>query len=197
MSGGSLATVVSRYLNGVHSVLDLGCGWGHFINQVDVPQRFAIDLNPDSKEWLDRDVELIAQEAAQEWPLADGSLDLVFTSNFVEHLPGRKAISTTLDHAFRCLRPGGRMVCLGPNIRYMPGAYWDYYDHIVPLSERSLTEALVLSGFQVDEVIPKFLPWTMTGKTAPPEFALRAYLRLKMFWPLIGRQFLVVASKRG
>ena len=38
----------SRYVNGVHSVLDLGCGWGEFVNQVDVPTRYALDLNPEA-----------------------------------------------------------------------------------------------------------------------------------------------------
>jgi SAM-dependent methyltransferase len=185
----------SRYLQDVEAILDLGCGWGHFINQVSVPRRYAIDLNPDADERLAPGVELIARDAADVWPLPDASLDVVFTSNFVEHLPDRSAISSALDQAFRCLRPGGRLVCLGPNIRYMAGAYWDYFDHLIPLSERSLAEAIELSGFQVGEVIPRFLPWTMTGKSAPPEFAIRAYLRVKPIWPLIGRQFLVVATK--
>jgi SAM-dependent methyltransferase len=185
----------SRYLDGVKAVLDLGCGWGHFINQVDAPRRYAIDLNPDAARRLDPGVELIATDAVAEWPLDDGALDLVFTSNFVEHLPGREAVSTALDHAHRCLRPGGRIVCLGPNIRCMAGAYWDYFDHIVPLSDRSLAEALVISGFEVEETIPRFLPWTMTGRTAPPSFVIRAYLRMRPVWPFIGRQFLVVASK--
>jgi SAM-dependent methyltransferase len=187
----------SRYLDGVTDVLDLGCGWGHFINQVDVPRRYAIDLNPDARERLEPGVELIAEDAVAEWPLDDASLDLVFTSNFIEHLPGRDAVSDALDHAFRCLRVGGRIVCLGPNIRYMAGPYWDFFDHIVPLSDRSLAEALALSGFQVDRVIPRFLPWSMSGRTVPPSFVIRAYLRLPMVWPLIGRQFLVVASKQA
>jgi SAM-dependent methyltransferase len=184
-----------RYLEGVDSVLDLGSGWGHFINQVDVARRFAIDLNPDAARWLDPGVDLVAADALEPWPLGDGSLDLVFSSNFLEHLPGREAVSTVLDHAYRCLRPGGRLVLLGPNVRYMPGSYWDFFDHVVPLTERSLSEALVVSGFQLDEVIGRFLPATMAGKTVPPAFVIRAYLRLRPAWRLLGRQFLVVAVK--
>jgi SAM-dependent methyltransferase len=184
----------SRYLTGVDTVLDLGAGWGHFINQVDTPHRLAIDLNPDAPARLDPGVELIATDAVAEWPIADGALDLVFTSNFLEHLPSREAVSTVLDHAARCLRPGGRIVCLGPNIRYMAGAYWDYFDHVVPLSDRSLVEALGVSGFGVDEAIARFLPGTMAGKRVPPSFVIEAYLRLRPAWRVLGRQFLVVAS---
>jgi SAM-dependent methyltransferase len=184
-----------RYLQGVESVLDLGSGWGHFINHVDVPRRYAIDLNPDARRWLDPGVELVAADALDPWPVGDGSLDLVFSSNFLEHLPSREAVSTVLDHAHRHLRPGGRLVLLGPNIRYMAGAYWDFFDHVVPLSERSLSEALVVSGFRLEEVIARFLPATMAGKTVPPSFVIRAYLRLRPAWRLIGKQFLVVAVK--
>ena len=35
------------YLNGATAILDLGCGYGEFINQVSTPERYAMDLNPD------------------------------------------------------------------------------------------------------------------------------------------------------
>lgn len=184
-----------RYLDGSTSVLDLGAGWGHFINQVDVPHRYAIDLNPDARQRLDPDVELVATDATAPWAVDDGSIDLVFTSNFLEHLPGREAVSSVLGHAHRCLRPGGRIVCLGPNIRYMAGSYWDFFDHLVPLSDRSLAEVLALSGFRIDEQIARFLPATMADRTVPPSIMIQAYLRLRPAWRVVGRQFLVVASR--
>jgi SAM-dependent methyltransferase len=184
-----------RYVDGAEAVLDMGCGWGSFINQISVPQRYGIDLNTDARKHLDDDVELFAQSAAERWPLPDGSLDLVFTSNFLEHLPDRETIKASLDEAQRCLRPGGRMVCLGPDIRYAKGAYWDFFDHIVPLTARSLTEALELAGFEREDVIDRFLPYTMAGKPPPPALLVRAYLRFRPAWRLLGQQFLVVATK--
>jgi SAM-dependent methyltransferase len=184
----------SRYLRGADAVLDLGCGWGVFINQIDVPRRYAIDLNPDVRARLDDGVELIGRDAAARWALPDDSLDVVFTSNFLEHLPDRDAISAALGEAARCLRPGGQLVCLGPNIRYAPGAYWDFFDHLIPLSDRSLAEAVRLHGFEVTEAVARFLPWSMAGRTIPPELVIRAYLKMPFAWPLVGKQFLVVAS---
>ncbi|TVR12150.1 MAG: class I SAM-dependent methyltransferase, partial [Phormidium sp. GEM2.Bin31] len=29
-------------------ILDLGCGWGEFINQVEAKRKYAMDLNPDA-----------------------------------------------------------------------------------------------------------------------------------------------------
>jgi SAM-dependent methyltransferase len=184
-----------RYVENVESALDLGCGWGPFINQVDVPIRYGIDLNPDAAEHLDAGVTLFTQPANHAWPLSDGSLDLVFTSNFFEHLPSRDAIAETLAEAHRCLRPGGRLVCMGPNIRHTGGAYWDFFDHLIPLTEKSLVEATDLAGFETEEVIGRFLPFTMAGKPAPPAAFVRAYLLLRPAWHILGRQFLVVARR--
>ena len=184
-----------RYVEGAQDVLDLGCGWGAFINQVEAPRRYGIDLNPDATRHVDEDVVLFRQSAADPWPLPDGSLDVVFTSNFLEHLPSRDAVMDALREAARCLRPGGRIVCLGPDIRYAKGRYWDFFDHIIPLTARSLSEALELAGFRTERVVDRFLPYTLAGRRPPPSFAIRAYLRLRPVWRLVGGQVLVVAAK--
>jgi SAM-dependent methyltransferase len=185
----------SRYVDGAEAVLDLGCGWGAFINRVGVPHRYGIDLNADAARHLDDGVVLFNQSAADAWPLPDGSLDLVFTSNFLEHLPSREAVLAALGEAFRCLRPGGRIVCLGPDIRYAKGHYWNFFDHVIPLTARSVSEALELTGLRPERVVDRFLPYTLAGRRPPPAFAIRAYLRLRPAWRLLGRQFLVVATK--
>lgn len=185
----------SRYLDGVQAALDLGCGWGPFINQIDAPTRYGLDLNPDAAVHLDPSVTLLQQRSDQRWPLDDAYLDLVFTSNFLEHLPDREVIRVTLQEAYRTLRPGGRIVCLGPNIARTGGAYWDFFDHLVPLTDRSMVEALELVGFETETSIGSFLPYTMANKPPPPPVLISAYLRLRPAWRLLGKQFLVVARK--
>lgn len=177
------------------SVLDLGCGYGEFINQVQSAKKYAMDMNPDAAKYLSQDVEFIHQDCSRPWPLGPGSLDTVFTSNFFEHLPDKAALGSTLDHIRDALKPGGRLIAMGPNIRCTRGAYWDFWDHYIQLTEKSLGEALTNRGLRLERCTARFLPYTMAGKRPTPLIFIRAYLILEPVWPLFGQQFLVVAAK--
>ena len=177
------------------AVLDLGCGYGEFINQIAAREKFGMDLNPDSAGRLAPGVRFFEQDCSQLWPLPDNTLDVVFTSNFFEHLPDKRALGLTLDQAHRCLKPGGRLIALGPNVKYLPGAYWDFWDHYLPLTETSLSEGLANRGFSIQRCIPKFLPYTMVKSREYPMFFLRLYLKLPLAWRILGKQFLIVATK--
>jgi SAM-dependent methyltransferase len=177
------------------AVLDLGCGWGEFINNIEATTKYGIDLNPESERRLGRDVRLFQQDCSARWPMSDGTLDVVFTSNFFEHLPTKDALRATLFEAYRCLKPGGTLICLGPNIKHVPGKYWDFWDHHLPLTELSLGEALDLVGFRVVTQIARFLPYSMSQGFAPPVVFLALYLRVPLLWRVFGNQFLVIARK--
>jgi SAM-dependent methyltransferase len=177
------------------TVLDLGCGWGEFVNQIRAQRRFGMDLNPSCPDHLEEGVTFLHQDCSQRWNLDDNSLDAIFTSNFLEHLANKAALQATLTEGFRCLRPGGRIVCLGPNIKHLPGAYWDFWDHFVPLTDLSLKEGLELIGFRTERSVDRFLPYTMaTGFRWPPRF-VSLYLRLPLLWRWVGKQFLLIAVK--
>jgi SAM-dependent methyltransferase len=184
-----------RYAGPKAAVLDLGCGYGEFINQVHCDTKFAMDLNPDAPGHVAPEVKCLLQDCSERWPLADGSLDLVFTSNFFEHLPDKSCLGRTLDEVRRCLKPGGRLVAMGPNIKYLPGAYWDFWDHYLPLTELALKEALENRAFAVEQCRGRFLPYKMAGGPNYPLFCLRLYLSVPLAWRIFGKQFLVVARK--
>lgn len=184
-----------QYVPAEATVLDLGAGWGEFIRHVDARRKLAMDLNPDMPRRVGAGVEALLQDCSTNRQVATGSLDVVFTSNFFEHLPDKGSLRSTLLEVHRCLKPGGRLICLGPNIRFVHGAYWDFWDHHIPLTERSLTEVLTLLGFAILRCEPRFLPYSMSQGFNPPAWMISAYLRLPIAWRWFGKQFLVVATK--
>ncbi len=186
-----------QYVNPSDTVLDLGCGYGEFISQVSCAARFAMDLNPDAPRRVGAGVKCLLQDCSAAWSLPENSLDVVFTSNFFEHLPDKASLGRTLDEVHRCLKPGGHLVAMGPNIKYLPGTYWDFWDHYLPLTELSLREALENRSFQIKKCIPKFLPYTMAGGPHYPLSFLRLYIRLPLAWRVFGKQFIVVGNKSG
>jgi SAM-dependent methyltransferase len=182
-----------RHIPGGSTVLDLGAGNCEFINSVRASRKIAVDLNPETALHADADVEVLRSASTDLSPVADGSVDVVFSSNFFEHLPDKDALLTTLGECHRVLRPSGRILVLMPNIRYLPGRYWDYLDHHLPLTHVSLVEAFELSGFDDEVVIPKFMPYTVKDSRLPVRAELiRLYLACKPLWWLLGRQMFVV-----
>ena len=184
-----------RFVRHTDAVLDLGCGYGEFINHIRCSEKYGMDLNPRSPEFLAPGTKFIAQDCATPWALPDASLDVVFTSNFFEHLPDKHALRDTLREAHRCLKPGGTLVALGPNIKYVQGAYWDFWDHFLCLTDRSLGEALETNGYRIVLSHPRFLPYSMVTAPQYPLILLRLYLACPVFWRVFGKQFLVVGAK--
>jgi SAM-dependent methyltransferase len=189
------ADYFQQFIPAQGTVLDLGCGWGEFINQISAARKFGMDLNPDSARHLADGVQFLHQDCSQPWQVEPGSLDAVFTSNFFEHLPDKAALKATLAHAFTALKPGGRLIALGPNVKATGGAYWDFFDHHVMLTEQSLREVIELTGFTTERCLARFLPYTAVGKPQAPLWMIRLYLKLPIVWRFFGGQFLLVARR--
>ena len=187
--------VFQPYVSEDATVLDLGAGRCEFINAIRCREKIAVDLNPDTPEYA-HDARVVMASSTDMAAIEAGSVDVVFSSNFLEHLPDKKAVLRTLAECHRVLRPGGLLIVLMPNLRYLHGRYWDYFDHHTPLTHLSLVEALRLTSFTADRVIPRFLPYTVKQNALPKSIAmLRLYLRLPFLWPLFGRQMLIFARK--
>lgn len=190
-----LCAFFRRWIPQDATVLDLGCGYCEFINSVHCARKFGMDLNPDASRFAAPEVTILAQDCSMEWGVKPASLDVVFTSNFFEHLPAKRSLEHTLEQAYRALRPSGKLIAIGPNVKYVPGAYWDFFDHYLPLTELSLAEVLSKCGFQIEVSESRFLPYTMSNGKEYPIWMLRTYLSLPTVWRFFGKQFLVVASK--
>lgn len=177
------------------TVLDLGCGYGEFINNIDCAKKLAMDMNPRSVQMLSAGVTVLQQDCSAVWPLPDESLDVVFTSNFFEHLPSKSSLAETLSQARRCLKKDGVIIAVGPDVRFVGGAYWDFWDHHLPLTAGAMAEAFCVQGFRIESSVSRFLPYTMHNRRRVPMWVVSLYLKVRLFWRVWGKQFLVIGRK--
>jgi dolichol-phosphate mannosyltransferase len=187
--------VFQRWVAPDAAVLDIGCGFGEFLNHVRCGRRVGVDMNPESSALLHPDVEFHRRPVDDLGFLAADQFDVVFVSNFLEHIENKPSVERLLRGILRVLKPSGQCIIMGPNIRFLPGLYWDYWDHHVAITDRSLTEVLELVGYRVEQCWPRFLPYTL--RSALPSWPILVWLYVKMpwVWPIFGRQFLARAIR--
>jgi ubiquinone/menaquinone biosynthesis C-methylase UbiE len=185
-----------KYISEKAIIVDLAAGYCEFINNIIGKKKIAVDLNTDTKSYANSDVDYLNENVGAT-SLKESSVDFVFMSNFLEHLGSKEDILDVLKEANRMLRIGGSIIILQPNIKYVGGSYWDFFDHKVPLTDKSLVEALKLSGFQPHIVIPRFLPYTTKSALPKTTFLIKIYLRIPLLWRIFGKQTLVIATKGG
>jgi len=177
------------------AVLDIACDRGYFIRNVDARERWATDVR-DMSEDVGSGVRFVRSDGLRLLDvLPRDYFDVIFMSNYLEHLPTAEAVTDQLRVARDLARPGGRVVILQPNIRLVGGAYWDFIDHKVPLTEKSLREAADIAGLETERVIVRFLPYTTKGRLGARPWLVRAYLALPVAWRVLGRQTLYIARR--
>ncbi len=184
-----------RYISSADTVLEIGAGYCEFINHIICHRRIALDLSDEVRLHAGTGVEVIQGPSTDLSPLPNDTIDVAFASNFFEHLPSKQDLLTTLAEVRRVLRPGGRFLILQPNIRYAGGKYWDFLDHHLPLTERSLAEALQLVGLKPVEVRPRFLPFTTKSVLPQHPFFVWLYLKVPIIHRVLGQQSWIVAVK--
>ena len=188
---------LQRYIDAEAPVLDLACDRGHFVRWVRATERWATDIR-DVRESLPGDVRFIQAsglDLAEHLPgLYFGT---IFMSNYLEHLESSDAVIEQLRIVAGLLRPGGRVVVLQPNIRLVGPRYWDFIDHRVPITERSLLEAAELAGLGTVDLLTRFLPYSTKGRLPAHPVLVRAYLAFRPAWRLMGKQTLFVGERRG
>ena len=186
-----------RYIALGDTVLDVAAGYCEFINAVHCGRKIAVDLNPTVRTVAGADVEVIERRSTDLPAELVGAVDVAWVSNFFEHLEDSAELLDTLRGLHRVVRPGGRLLVLQPNIRLTKAAYWDFIDHSLPLTERSLAEALKLTGFEVETMRVRFLPYTTESRFPISPALIRLYLRLPPAQWLLGKQTFVVARRTG
>ena len=171
-------------------VLDLGCGYGEFINNVAARRRIGLDMWDGIKSHLAPGVEPIVSSVTDLGAIEDNSVDFAFASNLFEHIP-QDALVKVLAQLREKLTERGTLTMLQPNYRYAFREYFDDYTHVAIYSHISLADFLVANGWEVIEVKPRFLPLTVKSRLPVSQWLIRLYLALP-FKPM-GKQMLLRA----
>lgn len=156
-------------------VIDLGCGYGDFINAVVAKRRIAIDLWPQFPSFLDAGVEAVVGAATDLEFLADGAVDFAFASNLFEHL-SQAQFQLVLEGLRPKLSRRGTLNILQPNYRYAYREYFDDYTHTTVYSHLSLRDFLEANRYEVLEVHPRFMPLTIKSRMPVSPLMIRLYL---------------------
>ena len=174
----------------------MAAGYCEFINNIRGAERVAVDINPDVKHYAESGVVVHQIEAEHlDNVLTKSYFDVVFMSNFLEHCRSREHVLRVLSAVAKVLKPQGSVLILGPNFRYCYREYFDFFDHHLALTEKSVVEALALSGFAPKVVKSRTLPFSFKSRLPHWTWLVRLYLRIPLIWKIMGKQFFIVGEK--
>lgn len=174
-------------------VLDLGSGYGNFINVVTAARRIAVDAWPGFPAYLAPGIEYAVGPVTELDFISDGTVDFAFASNLFEHLT-KAEFSSVLIHLRNKLAVDGTLTIIQPNYRYAFRNYFDDFDHKTIFSHISLPDFLVANGYEVIQVSPRFMPLSIKGRLPVAPWLIRAWLTSPV--RPFGKQMLVQARPK-
>jgi ubiquinone/menaquinone biosynthesis C-methylase UbiE len=173
-------------------VLELGAGYGEFINAVKAKRRLAVDKWPGMIQHLDPGVEGLVTDITQLDAVADNSLDYVFSSNCFEHV-SQCDLGSCLTQLRRKMKPGAMLTIVQPNYKYCFREYFDDYTHVTVYTAQGLSDFLSANDFRVTRCVPRFMPLTIKGRLPVHPLLIRLYLS-SPFRPM-AKQMLIGATR--
>ena len=176
-------------------MLDPAAGNLEFLRHVPALEKWGVDMQTPKEEDIQATSVKFVQSDIFNANLPAAHFDLIFMSNFLEHLASPESIAELFYKMYAALKPGGRMAIMGPNFRHCAREYFDCSDHRVILTEVSVCELLYSTKFELEQAHARFLPYSFRGKLPASGAMARLYLRMPWIWRLFGKQFLIIARK--
>lgn len=159
----ALVRYIQKDVSQDSAVLDLGAGYCSFINQIICREKFAIDLSLEAKSHASPKVKFSQEDGVYLKSIPDGSVDVVFASNFFEHLT-LDDFTLSLANIHRALKRGGRLILLQPNFYYCYREYFHDSTHRTVFTHVGMADSLETRGFEVVRCVPRLVPMSMQSK---------------------------------
>lgn len=188
---------LQKFIDKNDTVVDLGAGHCEFINNISCGKKIAVDVNNEIKRYAGSDVQVVIapiKKIKNIFP--KNSTDIIFMSNLLEHLDNKEDVFRLLHEAFEVLKKGGRLLIMQPDIALVGQSYWDFFDHKVPITFSSLTEAVTANQFKITYTRYPFLPYSTKVRFLPlwPPL-LPIYIKVRLLQIIFGKQFFMCAEK--
>jgi SAM-dependent methyltransferase len=170
-----IARYVRRDVPDAKVAVELGPGYCDFINAFPAERKLAFDLNPEMRAYAAAEVDLRIEDASHLGDLAPGSVDLIFASNFLEHLEPSE-VEQLLSGARKALSERGRLILLQPNHRLCADHYFDDPTHKTIFDDRNIGDWLTRCGLRPHRIVPGLLPFSMKSRLPKWPLLVRLYL---------------------
>lgn len=172
-------------------VLDLGCGYCDFINQISASKKYAVDSNPELQQYCAKDVQFVQSDVTS-LNLDSNSVDVIFASNLLEHFHDDE-LHRVFSEINRVLKDRGKVILIQPNYYYAYREYWDDYTHVKAFTHTSLVDFLKSKDYKIEKVVKRFLPFSFHSILPKTYLLTKIYLALPYHFD--AKQMLVIASK--
>ncbi len=184
---------VSKDCGFVDSVLELGPGFCDFINNFPARKKYCVEKNSAMQKYADKSVEFLSGNALNLKRFPIESLDLIFASNFLEHLTDEEH-KILIPQIHSILKKSGKLVLIQPNFSLCKANYFDDVTHVTIFSATSIVEFLKDYNFHIEKIIPGFLPFSMKSKLPKISLLVKLYL-ISPIRPLAAQMYVVAAKK--
>lgn len=146
---------------GARRLLSAGCAGLWYFEWLEqrygpVEEHIGIEYYTPRPEGLPANVTWIANSVAEMTAVADGSCDLVFSGQNIEHLWPDETAGFLAESA-RVLRPGGHLVIDSPNRTMTAALNWSHPEHTIELTLAEITSLVQLAGLTPTKAVGLWL----------------------------------------
>lgn len=185
------------------SILELGCGRGEFLKQFikNGLDGHGIDLSNYASNYCPEATVNIIDMTKEKIPYQDESFDVVYSKSFIEHFYYPEKI---FEEAYRVLKPGGILITLTPEWKYIYKSFYEDFTHRTPFTKLSLRDIHLIAGFK-DVKVSSFKQLPCLWSKKPHVFILKFlsfltrvlipdYFRLKIKWIRFSKELMLLSS---
>ena len=186
-------------------LLELGCGRGEFLNEfVECGlEAHGVDMSDYSKKFFSdlnfKKVDMVNEKL----PYEDNYFDIIYSKSFIEHFYYPEKI---FQEAYRVLKPGGIIITLTPEWKYIYKSFYEDFTHRVPFTNVSLKDIHSMSNFNSINVesfiqLPILFKKNFISKiylilSTLTRILVPDYFRMRNKWIRFSKEIMLLSSAR-